>query len=95
MQKQAENAKRIDNILNEPRTRFGLDFSILLYALAFSVVVFLVGSLSGQSFLHWVGLVSFPALSLTGYLLTKEDPQMLTILILNVMQASHYDPGKD
>lgn len=95
MQKEAGNAKRIDNILNEPRTRFGLDFSILLYALAFSVVVFLVGSLAGQSFLHWVGLVSFPSLAIAGYWLTKEDPQMLTILVLNVMQSSHYDPGKD
>jgi type IV secretory pathway VirB3-like protein len=78
----------LNNALNKPKTKFGLDYRVFGGCVLGSVLVFLfVNKLAAPLFL----IAAFT----TGVLMTRKDPKLFDLWAAAFFQQSaSYDPGK-
>lgn len=75
----------INQALNRPRAKLGLDLTAWMAIVFVSVTVFLAG-------FRTVAMLSFPALVLAAWLIVRKHPKMFQIWGLSLSQKSYYDP---
>ena len=78
----------INQALNRPRAKLGLDLSTWMAIAFVSVTVFLVG-------FRMLAILSFPMLAGSAWLIVRKHPKMFQLWGLSLSQKSHYDPRKD
>jgi len=76
----------INQALNRPRAKLGLDLSAWMAIAFVCVTVFLVG-------FRMLAILGFPMLAGSAWLIVRKHPKMFQLLSLN--QKSYYDPRKD
>jgi type IV secretory pathway VirB3-like protein len=77
----------INQALNRPRAKLGLDLAAWMAIVFVCVTVFLVG-------FRIVAIVSFPALVGGAWLIVRKHPKMFQLWGLSLSQRSYYDPRK-
>jgi type IV secretory pathway VirB3-like protein len=77
----------INQALNRPRAKLGLDLSAWMAILFVSVTVFLVG-------FRVVAMIAFPSLAAGAWLVVRKHPKMFELWGLSLSQRSYYDPRK-
>jgi type IV secretory pathway VirB3-like protein len=77
----------INQALNRPRAKLGLDLAAWMTIVFVSVTVFLVG-------FRIVALVSFPMMIGAAWLIVRKHPKMFELWGLSLYQRSYYDPRK-
>jgi type IV secretory pathway VirB3-like protein len=77
----------INQALNRPRAKLGLDLSAWMTILFVSVTVFLVG-------FRMVAIIAFPSLAAGAWLVVRKHPKMFELWTLSLSQRSYYDPRK-
>jgi type IV secretory pathway VirB3-like protein len=77
----------INQALNRPRAKLGLDLSAWMAIVFVSVTVFLVG-------FRVVALIAFPSLTIGAWLIVRKHPKMFELWGLSLSQRSYYDPRK-
>ena len=78
----------INQALNRPRAKLGLDLSTWMVIVFVTVTVFLVG-------FRMLAIWSFPMLSLGAWLVVRKHPKMFQLYGLSLTQKPYYDPRKD
>jgi hypothetical protein len=78
----------INQALNRPRAKFGLDLSAWMAIAFVCVTVFLVG-------FRIVAVLAFPMLTGSAWLIVRKHPKMFQLWGLSLNQKSYYDPRKD
>ena len=77
----------INQALNKPRAKLGLDLSTWMVIAFVSVAVFLVG-------FRMLAILSFPMLVLGAGLIVRNHPKMIQLWGLSWSQKAYYDPRK-
>ena len=77
----------INQALNRPRAKLGLDLSTWMVIVFVTVTVFLVG-------FRFLAILSFPTLVGGAWLIVREHPKMFQLWGLSLNQRSYYDPRK-
>jgi type IV secretory pathway VirB3-like protein len=77
----------INQALNRPRAKLGLDLSAWMAILFVSVTVFLVG-------FRVVAMIAFPSFAVGAWLVVRKHPKMFELWGLSLSQRSYYDPRK-
>jgi type IV secretory pathway VirB3-like protein len=77
----------INQALNRPRAKLGLDLTAWMTIVFVCVTVFLAG-------FRMVAVVSFPALVSAAWLIVRKHPKMFQLWGLSLNQKSYYDPRK-
>jgi type IV secretory pathway VirB3-like protein len=77
----------INQALNRPRARLGLDLAAWMTILFVCVTVFLVG-------FRMVAVISFPMMIVAAWLIVRRHPKMFELWGLSLNQRSYYDPRK-
>ena len=77
----------INQALNRPRAKLGLDLTAWMAIVFVCVTVFLVG-------LRLLAMMAFPALTLSAWLVIRNHPKMFQLWGLSLNQKSYYDPRK-
>ena len=77
----------INQALNRPRAKLGLDLTAWMTIVFVCVTVFLAG-------FRMVAVISFPALLLAAWLIVRKHPKMFQLWGLSLNQKSYYDPRK-
>jgi len=77
----------INQAMNRPRAKHGLDLSAWMAITFVTVTVFLVG-------FRLLAIVSFPALVGAAWLIVRKHPKMFQLWGLSLSQKSYYDPRK-
>jgi type IV secretory pathway VirB3-like protein len=77
----------INQALNRPRARLGLDLAAWMTILFVCVTVFLVG-------FRMVAVISFPMMIVAAWLIVRRHPKMFELWGLSLNQKSYYDPRK-
>ena len=77
----------INQALNRPRAKLGLDLTTWMAITFVCVTVFLVG-------LRFLALLAFPTLALSAWFIVRKHPKMFQIWGLSLSQESYYDPRK-
>jgi type IV secretory pathway VirB3-like protein len=77
----------INQALNRPRAKLGLDLSAWMAIVFVCVTVFLVG-------FRVVALIAFPSLAVSAWLIVSKHPKMFELWGLSLSQRSYYDPRK-
>jgi len=77
----------INQALNRPRTKLGLDLSAWMAIVFVCVTVFLVG-------FRMLAILSFPTLAGGAWLIVRNHPKMFQLWGLSLNQKSYYDPRK-
>ena len=77
----------INQALNRPRAKLGLDLTAWMTIVFVCVTVFLAG-------FRMVAVVSFPALVSGAWLIVRKHPKMFQLWGLSLNQKSYYDPRK-
>ena len=77
----------INQSMNRPRTKLGLDLSAWMAIVFVCVTVFLVG-------LRMLAILSFPTLAGGAWLIVRNHPKMFQLWGLSLSQKSYYDPRK-
>ena len=75
----------INQALNRPRAKLGLDLTAWMTIVFVCVTVFLAG-------FRMVAVISFPALLLAAWLIVRKHPKMFQLWALSLNQKSYYDP---
>ncbi len=78
----------INQALNRPRAKLGLDLSAWMAIAFVCVTVFLVG-------FRIVAVLAFPMLAGCAWLIVRKHPKMFQLWGLSLSQRSYYDPRKD
>ena len=78
----------INQALNRPRAKLGLDLSAWMAIAFVCVTVFLVG-------FRMVAVLAFPMLAGGAWLIVRKHPKMFQLWGLSLNQRSYYDPRKD
>ena len=78
----------INQALNRPRAKLGLDLSAWMAIVFVCVTVFLVG-------LRMLAILSFPTLAGGAWLIVRKHPKMFQLWGLSLGQKSYYDPRKN
>ena len=78
----------INQAMNRPRAKLGLDLSAWMAIVFVCVTVFLVGFRS-------LAILSFPTLAGAAWLIVRNHPKMFQLWGLSLSQKSYYDPRKD
>lgn len=78
----------INQALNRPRAKLGLDLSTWMAIVFVTVTVFLVG-------FRMLAIWSFPMLALGAWLIVRKHPKMFQLYGLSLTQKPYYDPRKD
>jgi hypothetical protein len=84
--KRGESAP-INQALNKPREKLGLNLPTWLVIVMVSVMAFLAG-------FRLLAVVSFPLLATGAWLVVRKHPKMFQLWGLSLSQRSHYDPRK-
>lgn len=77
----------INQALNRPRAKLGLDLTAWMTIVFVCVAVFLVG-------LRLVAIMAFPALAVSAWLIIRKHPKMFQLWGLSLNQKGYYDPRK-
>ena len=77
----------INQALNRPRAKLGLDLTAWTAIVFVSVTVFLVG-------FRVLAMIAFPVLTVSAYLIIRKHPKMFRLWSLALSQRSYYDPRK-
>ncbi len=77
----------INQALNRPRAKLGLDLSAWMAIVFVCVTVFLVG-------FRMLALLGFPTLAGGAWLIVRKHPKMFQLWNLSLGQKSYYDPRK-
>ena len=77
----------INQALNRPRAKLGLDLSAWMAIVFVCVTVFLVG-------FRMLAILSFPTLAGGAWLIVRNHPKMFQLWGLGLSQKSYYDPRK-
>ena len=77
----------INQAMNRPRAKLGLDLSTWMAIVFVTVTVFLVG-------FRMIAIVSFPMLAGSAWLIVRKHPKMFQLWGLSLNQKSYYDPRK-
>ena len=77
----------VNQALNRPRAKLGLDLTAWMAIVFVCVTVFLVG-------FRVVAVISFPALVGGAWLIVRKHPKMFELWGLSLSQRSYYDPRK-
>jgi type IV secretory pathway VirB3-like protein len=75
----------INQALNRPRAKLGLDLSAWMVIVFVSVTVFLAG-------FRIIAIFSFPMLVAAAWLIVRTHPKMFQLWGLSLHQKSYYDP---
>ncbi|WP_263378478.1 VirB3 family type IV secretion system protein [Granulicella paludicola] len=78
----------INNALNRPRAKLGLDLTAWMAIIFVTVTVFLVG-------FRLLAIISFPTMAGACWLIVRKHPKMFQLWGLSLTQKSYYDPRKD
>lgn len=78
----------INQALNRPRAKLGLDLTAWMTISFVCVTVFLVG-------LRLLAILTFPALAVSAWLIVRKHPKMFELWGLSLYQKTYYDPRKD
>ena len=78
----------INQALNKPRAKLGLELSAWLVIVFIAITVFLVG-------LRTVAMLTFPMLVVGAWLTVRKHPKMLQLWGHSLYQKSYYDPRKN
>ncbi len=77
----------INQALNRPRAKLGLDLTAWMAIAFVCVTVFLVG-------FRLVAMIAFPALVAAAWVIVHKHPKMFELWGLSLTQKSYYDPRK-
>ena len=77
----------INQAMNRPKAKLGLDLSARMAIVLLTVTVFLVG-------FRMLAIVSFPMLVGAAWLIVRKHPKMFQLWGLSLNQKSYYDPRK-
>jgi len=77
----------INQALNRPRAKLGLDLSAWMAIGFVCVAVFLVG-------FRFLAMLAFPTLAISAWFIVRKHPKMFTLWGLSLSQKSYYDPRK-
>jgi type IV secretory pathway VirB3-like protein len=77
----------INQALNRPRAKLGLDLSAWMAIVFVCVTVFLVG-------FRMLAILGFPTLAGGAWLIVRKHPKMFQLWGLSLGQKSYYDPRK-
>jgi type IV secretory pathway VirB3-like protein len=77
----------INQALNRPRAKLGLDLSTWMVIVFVTAAAFLAG-------FRLLAILSFPALVGGAWLLVRKHPKMFQLWGLSLSQRSYYDPRK-
>jgi type IV secretory pathway VirB3-like protein len=77
----------INQAMNRPRAKLGLDLSGWMAIVFVTVTVFLVG-------FRMLAIVSFPVLVGAAWLIVRKHPKMFQLWGLSLSQKSYCDPRK-
>jgi hypothetical protein len=77
----------INQAMNRPQAKLGLDLSTWMVVVFVTVAVFLVG-------FRLVAILSFPTLACGAWLVVRRHPEMFQLWGLSLKQKSYYDPRK-
>jgi type IV secretory pathway VirB3-like protein len=77
----------INQALNRPRAKLGLDLSAWMAIVFVCVTVFLVG-------FRLLAITAFPALLASAWLIVRKHPKMFQLWGLSLSQKSYYDARK-
>ena len=77
----------INQALNRPRAKLGLDLSAWMAIVFVCVTVFRVG-------FRMLATLSFPTLAGGAWLIVRKHPKMFQLWGLSLSQKSYYDPRK-
>jgi hypothetical protein len=78
----------INQALNKPREKLGLNLPTWLAIVMVSVLAFLAG-------FRLLAVVSFPLLATGCWLIVRKQPKMFQLWGLSLNQRSYYDPRKN
>ena len=77
----------INQALNRPRAKLGLDLSAWMAIVFVCVTAFLVG-------FRFLAMLAFPTLAIGAWLIVRKHPKMFQLWGLGLNQKSYYDPRK-
>ena len=77
----------INQAMNRPRAKLGLDLSTWMAIVFVNVTVFLVG-------FRLLAMLSFPTMAIGAWLIIRKHPKMFQLWGLGLSQKSYYDPRK-
>ena len=77
----------INQALNRPRAKLGLDLTAWMAIVFVCIAVFLVG-------FHLLAMMAFPTLAVGAWLIIRKHPKMFQLWGLSLGQKSYYDPRK-
>lgn len=77
----------INQALNRPRAKLGLDLATWMVIVFVSVTAFLMG-------LRLLAILSFPMLAFGAWLMIRKHPKMFHLYGLRLRQHVYYDPRK-
>lgn len=77
----------INQALNRPRAKLGLELSTWMVIVFVTVTVFLAG-------FRFLAILSFPTLVGCAWLIVRTHPKMFQLWGLSLNQKSYYDPRK-
>jgi hypothetical protein len=77
----------INQAMNRPRAKLGLDLSTWMAIVFVNVTVFLVG-------FRLLAMMSFPTMAISAWFIVRKHPKMFQLWGLSLSQKSYYDPRK-
>ena len=77
----------INQALNRPRAKLGLELSTWMVIVFVTVTVFLVG-------FRMLAILTFPTLAGGAWFIVRKHPKMFQLWGLSLNQKSYYDPRK-
>ena len=77
----------INQALNRPRAKLGLDLSTWMAIVFVNVTVFLVG-------FRMLAILSFPTMAGAAWMIVRKHPKRFQLWGLSLNQKSYYDPRK-
>jgi type IV secretory pathway VirB3-like protein len=77
----------INQALNRPRAKLGLDLTAWMAIAFVCIAVFLVG-------FRLLAMMAFPSLAIGAWLIIRKHPKMFQLWGLSLNQKSYYDPRK-
>ena len=77
----------INQALNRPRAKLGLDLTAWMAITFVCIAVFLVG-------FRLLAIMAFPSLAIGAWIIIRTHPKMFQLWGLSLTQKSYYDPRK-
>lgn len=75
----------VNDALNEPKSKKGVDFRIIFFAVVVSTIALVFGWFK-------IAFITLPTLLVGGAYLTKDDPSRIDLLWLTLRQHASYQP---